>query len=769
MLISENLAQVLSFALCSFSFGLFGIKILSVMKVLILLIGFIPNSFTHFFDIRNVPNQHIVKGFEYLNMENYSDAFTEFATASRLVNDDRERSLAAFGLGIASFYLRDTSFCFTNLQEALKLAATPSDSAQIISWLVYVYQEFGLSDKAVRTIQKFRDYLWLEDSKVLALAYLNAGMPDSALKYASGDSEDEIYIRGFAFFLMQRYDDARSEFQKIVDIGINSYLYPHAIYMIGECFYREGKVMDAAQTFEKLAYIYTGSPISEKAIYASAYAYYELGMYSKADSLLEALIEWYRPKGRLGVEVKLLRAVSIMRQAEKMAWDSPHRRKLIFKARKLLDDITDPPYDLEDDIVLEKARTHYALWEHDAALNLYLKGLDFGKSEHIYEFYFEGGRAAYYAGKYGTSIRLLSYVLEHEKYSFSSSYYIGVSLYALTGSGDTALPYLRYATASPKSRIKALAFKNIGDIFLAKEMTDSAIVAYQNAIRSNGLTASERDKTIYRLETLKFTRGDYPNYYEFAVSFVNNHGNNRFCINVLKDAFEAYKTDPTVVESLLMLSTRIAPTDTATLRMILESKPLLPAYKIADLADTVLHYASKHPKRCGADFFVRLGDIFDLVHVNNLADSSYRIALSMVDLESDPELTMQLYYMIARERWAMSDFEGASQAFRYAFEISTNYGIVPNYAYDLYSFYVWSLVRTGHHAEAESVAHQAVRLMPEGELRIKLINFYESIGISVMGESVTSSSEQASAFAEDSLRGLKFRGVQLPDSGRTSP
>jgi len=86
---------------------------------------------------------------------------------------------------------------------------------------------------------------------------------------------DELYSKGEYQLSRASYEDARTEFKRIVERHPDSSLAPRARFLIGEAYYREGEFDKAIMEFEAFMAFYPGHLIADLAQYRLAMSYYD--------------------------------------------------------------------------------------------------------------------------------------------------------------------------------------------------------------------------------------------------------------------------------------------------------------------------------------------------------------------------------------------------------------------------------------------------------------------------------------------------------------
>ena len=86
---------------------------------------------------------------------------------------------------------------------------------------------------------------------------------------------DELYQIGENELVKRRYEDARTNFRRIVERHPNSSYAPRARFLMGEAFYREGEFDKAVREFETFMAFYPRHQIADLVQYRLAMSYYD--------------------------------------------------------------------------------------------------------------------------------------------------------------------------------------------------------------------------------------------------------------------------------------------------------------------------------------------------------------------------------------------------------------------------------------------------------------------------------------------------------------
>lgn len=85
----------------------------------------------------------------------------------------------------------------------------------------------------------------------------------------------ELYDKGDKELSKARYEEARTNFRRIVERHPESALAPRARFLMGEAYYREAEFDKAIKEFEAFMAFYPGHPIADLAQYRLAMSYYD--------------------------------------------------------------------------------------------------------------------------------------------------------------------------------------------------------------------------------------------------------------------------------------------------------------------------------------------------------------------------------------------------------------------------------------------------------------------------------------------------------------
>ncbi len=702
---------------------------------------YIPEPYMGFWDTHSISNSLIQKGYEFLNKGRYDRAYEAFNNARMRVWDENDLFAAYLGFAIASFYTGRADDAMEGFRAAYTYATDVADSALTAMWNVYVFYQWAEYDSALILIERYKEMIARYDPTMLGLVYISVNMPDSAVKYVRSGSLSALYIRGYAYFLMGYYEEAAKNFEKCVDSGESEFIFPYAVYMLGESYRMEGQIERAAETFSKLAFIYTGAPITERAIFAAAYLYDSLGQVARADSLLDILLSWYRPKGDFGAAVKFKRAEVLIKQASKLPWHDPARERIIRKAIAMLDSLKDLPEDIADDVVYLKATAFYRIWDHYDAERLYEYGaIYYTNSEHYEDFLFGGGRSAYYLEKYDRAISLLKPLVNVSAYSHEASYYLGMAVYRSGGDVTQAERYLRYALSSTNRRYKALASKALGDIFFVQNELDSALKYFRLAIQTRGLTKEESDDAIYSIEYIRYNKGEYGSLVDFALKFASAYPDNPYTPALIFNAIASGQISKADAVELLRIVVNSSPFDSMAIKSIEAARGVLNAVDVEPFIDTLLARASDRYQSLSPDVFMRIASLYEAYGLHYKAINAYRFALNRAVASGDTLLEPEIRFYIGRNYLHLNDFSSAVAQFDTAYQRIMRFKHLPKYFLQFMESYVRACLDAGDTATVYRISDAAIRVM-SGEDRIHFINFLSSNGVDVISTGKQSSTD----------------------------
>lgn len=138
---------------------------------------------------------------------------------------------------------------------------------------------------------------------------------------------DDLYSKGEDEFNRGRYEDARTDFRRIVERHPDSSLAPRARFLIGEAYYREGEFDKAIKEFESFMAFYPGHLIADLVQYRLAMSYYDQmkpveqdqGLTVKALEAFKKLVREY-PQSRYAPDALAKIDICRGRLAQKELW-----------------------------------------------------------------------------------------------------------------------------------------------------------------------------------------------------------------------------------------------------------------------------------------------------------------------------------------------------------------------------------------------------------------------------------------------------------------
>ncbi len=138
---------------------------------------------------------------------------------------------------------------------------------------------------------------------------------------------DELYSKGEQDLNRRRYEEARTQFRRIVERHPDSSLAPRARFLIGETFYREGEFDKAIKEFEAFMAFYPRHLIADLVQYRLAMSYYDQmkpveqdqGLTVKALETFTKLVREY-PESRYAPEALAKIEICRLRLAQKELW-----------------------------------------------------------------------------------------------------------------------------------------------------------------------------------------------------------------------------------------------------------------------------------------------------------------------------------------------------------------------------------------------------------------------------------------------------------------
>ena len=138
---------------------------------------------------------------------------------------------------------------------------------------------------------------------------------------------DDLYSKGEDEFNRGRYEDARTDFKRIVERHPDSSLAPRARFLTGEAYYREGEFDKAIKEFESFMAFYPGHLIADLVQYRLAMSYYDQmkpveqdqGLTVKSLEALKKLVREY-PQSRYAPDALAKIDICRGRLAQKELW-----------------------------------------------------------------------------------------------------------------------------------------------------------------------------------------------------------------------------------------------------------------------------------------------------------------------------------------------------------------------------------------------------------------------------------------------------------------
>ncbi len=138
---------------------------------------------------------------------------------------------------------------------------------------------------------------------------------------------DELYARGERELNRQRYEEARTQFRRIVERHPDSSLVPRARFLIGEAYYREGEFEKAIKEFEGFLALYPRHLIADLVQYRLAMSYYDQmkpveqdqALTVKALEAFKKLVQEY-PESRYASDALAKIELCQLRLAQKELW-----------------------------------------------------------------------------------------------------------------------------------------------------------------------------------------------------------------------------------------------------------------------------------------------------------------------------------------------------------------------------------------------------------------------------------------------------------------
>lgn len=137
----------------------------------------------------------------------------------------------------------------------------------------------------------------------------------------------ELYSKGEDELSRGNYEDARTNFRRIVERHPDSSLAPRARFLVGEAYYREGEFDKAIKEFESFMAFYPGQLIADLVQYRLAMSYYDQmkpveqdqGLTLKAVEAFKKLVREY-PQSRYAPDALAKIDICRGRLAQKELW-----------------------------------------------------------------------------------------------------------------------------------------------------------------------------------------------------------------------------------------------------------------------------------------------------------------------------------------------------------------------------------------------------------------------------------------------------------------
>lgn len=122
---------------------------------------------------------------------------------------------------------------------------------------------------------------------------LKSMKPDSAAKPKGDDSfdPDVVYEAALRYFKDENYDQARTEFQRIVEGRPGTAKVAHAHFWIGECFYNDGNYEQAILEYEKAIKQDPKGEKAPQALLQEGLSFSKLGDNATAKLVLQQLVD----------------------------------------------------------------------------------------------------------------------------------------------------------------------------------------------------------------------------------------------------------------------------------------------------------------------------------------------------------------------------------------------------------------------------------------------------------------------------------------------
>lgn len=219
---------------------------------------------------------------------------------------DAERAGLLLRLGTSQIEAGDYPKALRSLLEAEKLDASNPSIQNNLGMVYFLRERLDLAEKHVsQAIRLKPDFSDAKNN--LGRIYIEQGRPEVAVPLLQAVLKDLTYERpakatlnlGIAYFKMQKFNEARSFFNKTLSFGRDNCL---AQSYLGRSFYESKDFQKASESLD-LAVGFCKAMQFDEPHYYSALSYYQLGERKKAEARLEEVTKMYS-QGKYSAQAK---------------------------------------------------------------------------------------------------------------------------------------------------------------------------------------------------------------------------------------------------------------------------------------------------------------------------------------------------------------------------------------------------------------------------------------------------------------------------------
>lgn len=219
---------------------------------------------------------------------------------------DAERAGLLLRLGTSQIEAGDYPKALRSLLEAEKLDPSNPSVQNNLGMVYFLRERLDLAEKHVaQAIRLKPDFSDAKNN--LGRIYIEQGKPEAAVPLLQSVLKDLTYERpakatlnlGIAYFKMQKFNEARSLFNKTLSFGRDNCL---AQSYLGRSFYESKEFQKASETLD-LAVGFCKVLQFDEPHYYSALSYYQLGERKKAEARLEEVTKMYS-QGKYSAQAK---------------------------------------------------------------------------------------------------------------------------------------------------------------------------------------------------------------------------------------------------------------------------------------------------------------------------------------------------------------------------------------------------------------------------------------------------------------------------------